>query len=56
MTSFLTITAVPTLVGAQNQNQSQSSSNANATVPHKMGVKIISPLKNSTVSVREACN
>ena len=56
MTSFLTITAVPTLVGAQNQNQSQSSSNANATVPHKMGVKIISPLKNSTVSVRAAYN
>jgi hypothetical protein len=43
----LTIIAVPTLVGAQNQ--SQNSSNANATGPHKMGVKIVSPSKNSTV-------
>ena len=49
LSSFITITAVPTLVGAQNQ--SQSSSNANVTSPHKMGVKIISPLKNSTVPV-----
>jgi hypothetical protein len=44
---LMTVIAVPTLVGAQNQ--SQSSSNVNATVPHKMGVKIISPLKNTTV-------
>lgn len=51
MTSFLTIIVIPTFVGAQNQNQSQSSSNANVTGPHKMGVKISSPLKNSTVPV-----
>jgi hypothetical protein len=49
LSSCLTIIRVPTLVGAQNQ--SQSSSNANVTGPHKMGVKIISPLKNSTVPV-----
>lgn len=47
--SFLTIIAVPTLVGAQNQSQSQSSSNANVTGPLKLGVKIISPSKNATV-------
>ena len=44
---FLTIIAVPTLVGAQNQ--SQSSSNTNITGPHKLGVKITSPSKNATV-------
>ena len=49
LSSFFTIIAVTTLVGAQNQ--SQSSSNANATGPHKMGVKISSPLINSTVPV-----
>ena len=49
MSSFLTIIAVPTLVIAQNQ--SQTSTNANVTGPHKMGVKIISPSKNSTVPV-----
>ena len=49
LSSFLIIIAVPTLVGAKDQNQSQSSSNANVTGPHKMGVKISSPLKNSTV-------
>jgi hypothetical protein len=49
LSSCLTLIRVPTLVGAQNQ--SQSSSNANVTGPHKMGVKIISPLKNSTVPV-----
>jgi hypothetical protein len=47
LSSFLTILAVPTLVGAQNQNH--SSSNPNVTSPPKLGVKIISPLKNSTV-------
>ncbi len=47
LSSFLTIIAVPTLVGAQNQNQSMS--NASVTGPHKMGVKIISPSKNTTV-------
>ena len=51
LSSFLIIIAVPTLVGAKDQNQSQSSSNANVTGPHKMGVKISSPLKNSTVPV-----
>ena len=51
MTSFLTIIVIPTFVGAQNQNQSQSSSNANAIGSHKLGVKISSPLKNSTVPV-----
>ena len=49
MTSFLTIIVIPTFVGAQNQ--SQGSSNADVTGPHKMGVKIRSPLKNSTVPV-----
>ena len=49
MSSCLTIIAVPTLVGAQNQ--SQSSSNANTTSPHKIGVKIISPSTNTTVPV-----
>ena len=44
---FLTIIAVPTLVGAQNQ--SESSSIANVTGPHKLGVKITSPPKNATV-------
>jgi hypothetical protein len=45
----LTIIVVPSIVGAQNE--SPSSKNANVTSPHKMGVKIISPLKNSTVPV-----
>jgi hypothetical protein len=44
---FLTIMTVPTLVGAQNQ--SESSNNENITGPHKLGVKITSPLKNATV-------
>ena len=43
------LTMIPTLVGAQNLSQSLSS--ANVTAPTKTGVKIISPLKNSTVSV-----
>ena len=46
---FLTIIAVPTLVGGQNQSESQSSSNANVTGLHKLGVKITSPSKNATV-------
>jgi hypothetical protein len=44
---FLTIIAVPTLVGAQNQ--SESSNIANVTGPHRLGVKITSPSKNATV-------
>ena len=47
LSCFLTIIALATLVGAQNQ--SQSSSNTNVTVPQKMGVKIVSPSKNTTV-------
>ena len=46
---FLTIIAVPTLVGAQNQ--SESSNIANVIGPHKLGVKITSPSKNATVLV-----
>jgi hypothetical protein len=49
LVSFLTIVVIPTSVGAQNQ--SQTSNNTNVTGPHKLGVKIISPLKNSTVPV-----
>jgi hypothetical protein len=45
----LTIIVVPGIVGAQNE--SPSSNDANVTSPHKMGVKIISPLKNSTVPI-----
>ncbi len=45
----LTIIVVPSIVGAQNE--SPSSTNANITSPYKMGVKIISPLKNSTVPI-----
>jgi hypothetical protein len=45
----LTIIVVPSIVGAQNE--SPSSKNANVTSLHKTGVKIISPLKNSTVSI-----
>jgi hypothetical protein len=45
----LTIIVVPSIVGAQNE--SPSSNNANVTSPHKTGVKIISPLKNSTVPI-----
>jgi hypothetical protein len=45
----LTIIVFPSIVGAQNE--SPSSNNANVTNPHKMGVKIISPLKNSTVPI-----
>jgi hypothetical protein len=47
LSSFLTITAVPTLLGAQNQ--SEISNNADVTGPHKLGVKITSPAKNATV-------
>ena len=47
LSCFLTIIAVPTLVGAQNQ--SGSSNIANVTGPHKPGVKITSPSKNATV-------
>jgi hypothetical protein len=45
----LTIIVVPSIVGAQNE--SPSSNDANVTSPHKKGVKIISPLKNSTVPI-----
>jgi len=45
LSCFLLVTAAASLVGAQNQ----SSSNTNVTVPQKMGVKIISPSKNTTV-------
>ena len=44
---FLTIIAIPTLVGAQNQSDSPNI--ANITGPQKLGVKIISPSKNATV-------
>ena len=44
---FLTVITVPTIVGAQSQISGLS--NGNVTGPHKTGVKIISPLKNSTV-------
>ena len=44
---FLTVITVPTIVGAQSQVSGLS--NGNVTGPPKMGVKIISPLKNSTV-------
>jgi len=37
------------MVGAQNQ----SSNNTNIPVPQKMGVKIISPSKNTTVTAGE---
>ena len=47
LSCFLTIIAVPTLVGAQNQ--SESLNNANVTGPQKLGVKITSPSKNATV-------
>jgi hypothetical protein len=47
----VTIIAYVGLVGAQNQNQSLSNANANVTGPHKVGVKIIYPVKNSTVPV-----
>ena len=43
LSRILTATAIPSLVGAQNQSKS------NTTATHKMGVKIISPSKNSTV-------
>jgi hypothetical protein len=49
LSSFLTIITVPILVGAQNQISGLS--NANISGPHKTGVKISSPLKNSTVPV-----
>ena len=49
LSSFLTMIAVPTLVGAQSQISGLS--NANITGPHKMGVKITSPLKNTTVPI-----
>ena len=43
LSCFLTTIAIPSLVGAQNQSSS------NTTSSHKMGVKTISPSKNSTV-------
>jgi hypothetical protein len=43
----LIITVVPSIVGAQNE----SPSSKNVTSLHKTGVKIISPLKNSTVPI-----
>lgn len=46
LSSFLTMIVVPTF-GVQNPNQSLS--NANVTGSQKMGVKIISQSKNSTV-------
>jgi hypothetical protein len=45
LSCFLIIIATASLIGAQNQNQSSS----NTTVAHKIGVKIVSPLNNSTV-------
>ena len=45
LSCFLLVAAAASLVGAQNQ----SANNTNITVPQKMGVKIISPSKNSTV-------
>ena len=45
LSCFLLVIAAASLVGAQNQ----ISSITNVTVPQKMGVKIISPLKNTTV-------
>ena len=44
LSCFLSITATVSLSAAQNQTSS------NTTVAHKIGVKIISPLKNTTVS------
>jgi hypothetical protein len=43
LSCFLSITATVSLSAAQNQSSS------NITVAHKIGVKIISPLKNTTV-------
>jgi hypothetical protein len=43
LSCFLSITATVSLSAAQNQSLS------NTTVAHKIGVKIISPLKNTTV-------
>ena len=43
LSCFLSITATVSLSAAQNQSSS------NTTVAHKIGVKIISPLKNTTV-------
>ncbi len=45
LSCFLTATAMPSLVGAQNQSLT------NTTAAHKMGVKIISPSVNTTVPV-----
>ena len=42
---IVTIIITPTLVRAQIQ----SAGNNNTTISHKMGVKIISPLANTTV-------
>jgi hypothetical protein len=42
---LVTILVNPTLVGAQTESPNK----INISVPHKMGVKIISPLKNATV-------
>jgi hypothetical protein len=47
LSCFLILTVTASLVGAQNQ----SSSTSNKTVAHKMGVKIVSPVKNYTVPV-----
>jgi hypothetical protein len=44
---LVTIMANPTSAGAQTNN----SGTINVSIPHKVGVKIISPLKNSTVPV-----
>ena len=43
LSCFLSITATVSLSAAQNQSSS------NTTVAHKIGVKIIFPLKNTTV-------
>ena len=45
LSCFLLGIATTNMVGAQTQ----SSNNTNVTVPQKMGVKIISPSKNTTV-------
>src|SRR6476619_2934022 len=49
LSCFLLVTATASMVGAPNQ----SSNNTNVTVPQKMGVKIISPSKNTTVPTGE---
>jgi hypothetical protein len=49
LSCFLAAITVLTLVEAQSENP--ISNTANITSSHKIGVKIISPLKNSTVPV-----